>query len=192
MAEAAKLFARSGYYATRVVDIVKSAGVAKGLFYWYFDNKEALFREMVTATRDDLRRAQARAIADEPDPIARIAKGIVASLIFAEDHENLYALIRFAGTQERFAALVEEAQEIHAQDTARHIEEAVIGRRIPPGDAMWMAHGIVATVFHFARLRAGGQIEMPMADLAKFVAEFCLRAIGVRDPVTQLLVAAGQ
>src|SRR5918995_1021302 len=43
---AARLFAEQGYAATRVVDIVDAAGVAKGLFYWYFENKEALFREL--------------------------------------------------------------------------------------------------------------------------------------------------
>ena len=33
---AARLFAEQGYAATRVADIVEAAGVAKGLFYWYF------------------------------------------------------------------------------------------------------------------------------------------------------------
>ena len=39
----ARLFAEQGYAATRIADIVKEAGVAKGLFYWYFENKEALY-----------------------------------------------------------------------------------------------------------------------------------------------------
>jgi AcrR family transcriptional regulator len=45
---AAELFAERGFADTRVADIVRSAGVAKGLFYWYFENKEALFRELVS------------------------------------------------------------------------------------------------------------------------------------------------
>lgn len=188
MAEAAKLFARSGYYATRVIDIVKSAGVAKGLFYWYFDNKEALFREIVTATRDDLRRAQARAIEGESDPVRRIAKGIVSSLRFAEDHENLYALLRFAGTQERFAPLIEQSNEIHAQDTAQHIRAAIDNGSIPPADPLLLAHGIVATVFQFARLRAAGTIDMRIDELAEFVSGFCLRGIGVSENLARTLV----
>jgi AcrR family transcriptional regulator len=192
MSEAAKLFGRSGYYATRVIDIVKSAGVAKGLFYWYFDNKEALFREIVTATRDDLRRAQARAIEDEPDPVVRIAKGISASLRFAEDHENLYALLRFAGTQERFSSLIEESQEIHAQDTARHVEAAMAAGEIPIGDPLLLANGIVATVFHFARLRAAGNINTPNEELSEFVSQFCLKGIGASEPVGLRSIAAGR
>jgi AcrR family transcriptional regulator len=35
---AAELFAERGYAETRVIDIVRAAGVAKGLFYWYFEN----------------------------------------------------------------------------------------------------------------------------------------------------------
>lgn len=178
MAEAAKLFSKSGYYATRVIDIVRSAGVAKGLFYWYFDNKETLFREIVKATRDDLRRAQARAIAGEPDPIARIAKGIIASLKFTEEHEHLYVLLRFAGTQERFAPLVDESQEIHASDTAVHVQDAMDQGLIPAGDAQLLAHGIVALVFQFARLRASGAIRMDPQEVGEFVSTFCLKGIG--------------
>jgi len=190
MHEAAKLFSKSGYYATRVVDIVRSAGVAKGLFYWYFDNKETLFREIVKATRDDLRRAQARAISGEPDPIARIAKGIVASLRFTEEHEHLYVLLRFAGTQERFSSLVDESQEIHASDTAFHVQSAIDEGRIPPGDAQLLAHGIVALVFQFARLRASGAVRMDSEAVGDFVAEFCLKGIGYEEDIPAKLAAA--
>src|SRR4051794_25835376 len=48
---AAKLFAERGYEDTRIIDIVEAAGVAKGLFYWYFPNKEQLFRELAEEIR---------------------------------------------------------------------------------------------------------------------------------------------
>lgn len=190
MAEAAKLFSNSGYSSTRVIDIVRSAGVAKGLFYWYFENKEALFREIVQETRDDLRRAQARAIEDEHDPVARIGKGIDASLKFISDNPHLFVLLRFAGTQERFAPLIDEAQEILARDTARHVEDAVARGEVPPGDPMLMAYGVVAAVYHFARLRASGAVEMPLEELCDFVRTFCLRALGVREAATRTLTPA--
>ncbi len=37
------MFARRGYHAARVDDIVKAAKTSHGTFYLYFDNKEALF-----------------------------------------------------------------------------------------------------------------------------------------------------
>ncbi len=44
------VFARRGFHATSVSDLVEAAGVARGTFYLYFDGKEALFLELL----DDL------------------------------------------------------------------------------------------------------------------------------------------
>ena len=38
------MFVERGYYATRVADVVKAAGVSHGVFYRYFDNKAGLFQ----------------------------------------------------------------------------------------------------------------------------------------------------
>ena len=62
---AATLFAERGYADTRVIDIVREAGVAKGLFYWYFENKEQLFAELAQDIRLRLRRSQSDAM--DPD-----------------------------------------------------------------------------------------------------------------------------
>lgn len=42
-----KLFARSGYAATGVKDVVDETKVPKGSFYYYFDSKEAFTEEVV-------------------------------------------------------------------------------------------------------------------------------------------------
>lgn len=41
-------FTAKGFAATRLDDVAKRAGVAKGTIYLHFEDKEALFREMVT------------------------------------------------------------------------------------------------------------------------------------------------
>jgi AcrR family transcriptional regulator len=41
-------FCARGFAATRIDDVASRAGVAKGTIYLYFDDKEALFREIVT------------------------------------------------------------------------------------------------------------------------------------------------
>jgi AcrR family transcriptional regulator len=43
-------FAAGGFDETRLEDIARLAGVAKGTIYLYFPNKEALFREMIRRT----------------------------------------------------------------------------------------------------------------------------------------------
>jgi AcrR family transcriptional regulator len=41
------VFAERGYAATRLEDVAHHAGVTKGTMYLYFENKEALFKELV-------------------------------------------------------------------------------------------------------------------------------------------------
>ena len=51
---AAELFADRGYAQTRIVDICREAGVAKGLFYWYFETKEQVFRDLADGLRVEM------------------------------------------------------------------------------------------------------------------------------------------
>lgn len=64
---AIRVFARKGFYATRVSEIAKAAGVADGTIYLYFKNKDdvliSLFQERVGRLVEELRR---EASADAP------------------------------------------------------------------------------------------------------------------------------
>jgi AcrR family transcriptional regulator len=44
---ALKVFAHKGFAAARMEDIAKEAGVTKGTIYLYFENKEAVFKQLV-------------------------------------------------------------------------------------------------------------------------------------------------
>ena len=44
---ATRLFAHQGYGSTSVRELVEAAGVTKPTLYYYFENKEALFLEVV-------------------------------------------------------------------------------------------------------------------------------------------------
>ncbi len=46
------LFLQQGYVATSIEQIVADAGVARGTFYLYFDDKESLFHSLVSAALD--------------------------------------------------------------------------------------------------------------------------------------------
>lgn len=46
------LFLGQGYVATSIEQVVAEAGVARGTFYLYFDDKESLFRALVSAVLD--------------------------------------------------------------------------------------------------------------------------------------------
>jgi len=50
LSSAVRLFARSWYSSVSVAEICRESGLSNGIFYRYFPNKEALFREMVRST----------------------------------------------------------------------------------------------------------------------------------------------
>src|ERR1043166_1877498 len=71
---AIRVFARTGYYSSRVSDIAREAGIASGTIYLYFKTKEeilvTLFREKMAEFVAYLRRE----IADVPDPEQRLRR----------------------------------------------------------------------------------------------------------------------
>ena len=59
MAAAIEVFAKNGFYATRVSEIAKAAGVADGTIYLYFKNKDdvliSIFEEGIERLLESLR-----------------------------------------------------------------------------------------------------------------------------------------
>jgi AcrR family transcriptional regulator len=47
---AREVFARRGYHAAKIDEIVAAAGIARGTFYLYFEDKRAIFEEIVDRT----------------------------------------------------------------------------------------------------------------------------------------------
>jgi AcrR family transcriptional regulator len=47
LARARDVFAKRGYHAAKIEHIVRAAGVARGTFYLYFEDKRAVFAELV-------------------------------------------------------------------------------------------------------------------------------------------------
>jgi AcrR family transcriptional regulator len=60
------VFARRGYHAAKIDEIVATAGVARGTFYLYFEDKRAIFEEIVDGTFARLGGAFFRVDTDDP------------------------------------------------------------------------------------------------------------------------------
>lgn len=177
--EASRLFAEQGYHGTTVGDICDVLGVGKGVFYWYFPSKEALFAEVLQGMLLQLRRAQQLAIADVADPVRRIEEGIRASIEFFGDNPGFLTVIRIASRFEEFAGLVLGAQEIVVTDVASHLKEGMAAGSIRHGDPELMAHGILGAIFHFVEIYfepgTGGRGDRP--GLAEEAVAFCLTGL---------------
>lgn len=84
-------FARFGYAKTTVDDVIRMAGTSRATFYRYFDNKQALFRELSGACFRELRALADRLAAlkpEEEDAAARLR-------VFLDDYDAVH--VRFGG-----------------------------------------------------------------------------------------------
>ena len=71
---AIRVFARKGYYNSRVADIAREAGIAAGTIYLYFKTKDEI---VVTLFREGMARfveAARKAVADEGDPVSKLRR----------------------------------------------------------------------------------------------------------------------
>jgi AcrR family transcriptional regulator len=181
---AEQLFAERGYEDTRMIDIAAAAGVAKGLVYWYFDNKDTLFDEIVADMGQRLRRAQGRAIAGLDDPLERLYVGTAASVRFIAGNYRLYGVI---SSQVRGDARLREtrsrSQRIQAGDAIALLAEGQErGVVRSDEDAAVLAHANAGVVYYFvlrhAERTAG---EGPVLDIdvaAHGAARYVVRAVG--------------
>ena len=91
---AIRVFARNGYYNSRVSDIAREAGIASGTIYLYFKTKDeilvTLFRDRMAAFVARLRRE----IAAEPDPVAKIRRLVGVHFAVLEQNPALAEVVQ--------------------------------------------------------------------------------------------------
>ncbi len=184
---AADLFAERGYTETRVIDIVRAAGVAKGLFYWYFDNKEALFRELEESIRLQHRREQGNALDPDAPPLVNIFRGAQASVLFMAAHANFFSLLDVEGRN--FADVIRRGTRQHIDDMVRLIEAGQADGSIREDDSELLAIGVVACVGYYAHFHRTGRITMDLGDLAAFVARYVVHSVAADEDAVRAALA---
>jgi AcrR family transcriptional regulator len=180
---AARLFSERGYADTRVIDIVREAGVAKGLFYWYFENKEQLFRELAADIRQRLRRAQGDAVDLDADPLTRIHQGTAASVRFMSEHSPFFALLEVENADRQFVDVLRGGTEVHVTDVATLNVEGIEAGQIAEEDPILLARGVVGIVGIYSHFHRTGRTDTPVDELAAFVARFVVRSLAADDEI---------
>ena len=186
---AATLFAERGYSETRILDIVKAAGVAKGLFDWYFENKEALFRELVEQNRFRLRRAQATAIDPSAEPLLRLRQGAEASVRYMATYANFFALLEVENLEKTFADERRKGTEVHTADVSAIIKDGVADGTIRDEPLDLLAYGVVGTVGYFGHFHRTGRMPMPVDDLAAFVGRWVVCSLASDEEIARRVLA---
>ena len=180
---AAELFAERGYAETRVIDIVRAAGVAKGLFYWYFENKEALFRELAESIRLRLRRHQAHAMDPGAPPLVRIRQGVEASVEFMAENAHFFSLL--AAEEQQLTDVLRQGTDQHVRDTESLIREGLADGSIRDEDPKLLALGVVGAVGTFSHYHRTGRLELPLDELARFVGRWVVRSLAADDEIAR-------
>jgi AcrR family transcriptional regulator len=179
------LFAEHGYARTRIADICAEAGVAKGLFYWYFPTKEALFAELVRSMRHQLRRAQGQAMAGVDDPVEQIVRGTEASVRFIAEHRRYFALIDVERSAPEVAAVLEDGSDVYANDVVRLVKAAQARGLVPDSDPDVVAVGVLGAVSSYSQALRNGRLDLPVDQLAEAVGVWVRRALtGADDRAT--------
>ena len=69
---ATKVFARNGFFNSKVTDVAREAGVADGTVYLYFKNKDDILISLFNQTMDEAIAAGRQTLAALSDPIAKL------------------------------------------------------------------------------------------------------------------------
>ncbi|RZQ60613.1 TetR/AcrR family transcriptional regulator [Amycolatopsis suaedae] len=110
VAAGTRLFSRHGYDAVSIDDIAAEAGLAKGLLYYYFAGKRALYLAVVRAAADALAE---RTVPDPALPAARRTAAVLDAVIeWAKEYgENSRLLLsQHAGPDPELQAILQAAR----------------------------------------------------------------------------------
>ncbi len=97
-----RLFGQRGLYESRIEDLTRGAGIAKGTIYGYFENKEALIEAVVTSGLSELLghvHREAQGARDRDDLVERAA---AAHLRFFEENPDLMRILHQARGMMKF------------------------------------------------------------------------------------------
>jgi AcrR family transcriptional regulator len=127
-------FAVRGFAATRLDDVARRAGVAKGTIYRYFENKEALFIAAVRSRVTSVLADAGDAVDAYPGPTSDLLRGLIETLHLRLVDSDLRVLIRIVIAESgNFPGL---AETYHAETVAkgRAVLERIVRRGIARGE----------------------------------------------------------
>ncbi|MET9487105.1 TetR/AcrR family transcriptional regulator [Nocardia sp. NPDC006630] len=152
IAAAREVFERDGYLDARIVDISKTAGMASGSFYTYFDNKEEIFAALVEQVQEEMLHPHVQARSGITDVRALIEAANRDYLLSYKRNARLMALFeQVAHVDDNFRRLRVERGRAFVQRNARLIRSLQeSGQAAPDLDPMITAHALSAMVSRMA------------------------------------------
>ncbi len=141
---ALRVFARKGYAAAKISDIVAQSGVSHGLVYHYFASKEDIFFELLKRAIDTSSQSLLMLAQLPVSPVEKVrqtASLILSSIADFEESAYYFLIVIHAGVMEGMdAQKIEGAGDSTATETmARILREGQETGEIREGDPVQMA-----------------------------------------------------
>ena len=168
------LFMRQGYDATTMPQVVREAGTSIGNCYFYFENKEALLREVVQDFARQIAQEIDAAAAIVPAGPARLAVAIARGVaVFLEQKE----LARVLPIETRRPELRSQVLEYFAARLPDTLDKG--GVTYSSMEQRQIALAYQGTIFQVLGAVVTGELQEDAPALGRFLARWNLRALGL-------------
>ena len=191
LAAAKTVFADKGYHATTIADIARSAGLSYGSIYWYYESKETLFHELMSAEAAALRlhideAVVAASLGGEPlGPAAPFQAAVRATIEFYDDDRALVKLLfrdAFALGQS-FEAHLSQIHGSFVDDTERLVVALQRQGVMQAGPSRVIAYAIASLIGQLAHRRLVTDDGLSAETLSDFLVDLVLHGLLVPSAV---------
>jgi AcrR family transcriptional regulator len=183
LAAARRLFARQGYHATTVPQVVNQAQSSIGSFYFYFRDKENVFGAVLEEFGARLAAALNEAIGRQGPIVEQMRAAVEALMTFLADNpdEARILIVESSGLGGRLEAIRRGIVSSHVLGVQRALE--ALG--LPGIDPAVAARCWVGAVYEavYAWLESPPADRMAAQRLARIVADFNLRGVGAPSSI---------
>lgn len=181
LAVAARFFAAQGYDGTSIREIVEEAGVTKPALYYYFKNKEDLYKSVIQDAYDYFFGFLIPIVEDDLEFIAKLEK--ITALYFSLTQEGadmvrmIYDALFFPKRNPFAHEMIWENEQKHLNFLKTVFADGIRKGYIRKGDIDDIVHHYIGTVNLYIMLILAEQKTLP-AEVEKRVIHFVLHGIG--------------
>ena len=190
IAASRELFLSKGFGETSVSAVVRSAGVAQGTFYLYFQSKADVLLYMRAEVLEDYLKAFQSAFSTSSRADARLVAGIAAIQVAVDRNRPIIRVFREATTSHELSRVWIEGREALAAPLSALLTEGVEDGSFHLDDPRMSA--MLTLSFYDDLLYEAFEYATPAGPAQTFRASvaFVLRGLGVKEARIAALVAA--
>ena len=180
---AVRVFARKGYYHSRVADIAREAGIAAGTIYLYFETKDDILVTLFRSKMAEFVAGLRKAIAGENDPVAKVRRLIRMHFEMLEGNPALAEVVQVELRQGQKFFRGASAHEVSSYFALLGgvLEEGVAQGRFRPDLPVKVAtKALFGAMDQMATSWVLGKRGYRLADTAPAVADIFLQGLSAR------------